>query len=108
MGLLNAARGYCFERPTAGTDEVDAGTFTMGTQLAGGFSVLISGSGRGDVKLYYTDFKENRINDPFMTGTKDSDLLILNYGGVVPEITVSLTPSGAGAMEWNIEACGVN
>ena len=58
--------------------------------------------------IYYVDFDETKVNDAFMTATKDSDLLILNYGGFIPKMIVSATPNAGTAMEWKIEVCGVN
>ena len=108
MGVLSYARGYAATANTAAITEVEVSTTTMGSQLAGGLSVIVSGSGRGDIKLYYVDFDETKVNDAFMTATKDSDLLILNYGGFIPKMIVSATPNAGTAMEWKIEVCGVN
>ena len=108
MGALSYSRGYAVKANTAAITEEEVLTTTMGRQLAGGVSVIISGAGRGDVKLYYVDFEETKVNDAFMTATKDSDLLILNYGGFIPKMIVSVTPNAGTAMEWKIEVCGVN
>ena len=108
MSVLNYARGKNFALTTAATAEVEAATATMGTQLAGGLSVIVSGTSRGEVKLYYVDANEAKVNDPFMTATKDSDLLIMNYGGFIPKMIISVGPDAATSQVWSIEVCGVN
>tara|TARA_R100000655_G_scaffold69487_1_gene107705 strand:+ start:540 stop:872 length:333 start_codon:yes stop_codon:yes gene_type:complete len=105
---LTSARGKIIDVETAAVDEVFVMRATMGTLLAGGFSVLASGTGRGTIKVYYVKADGNRVPDAFISGEKDSALLIANYGGYIPELEISITPDAATAYTFHIEVCGVN
>ena len=105
---LVSARGKSIDVATAATTEVFVLRSTMGTLLAGGFSLFVSGTGRGEIKVYYYKPDGTRVPDAFVSGDKDSALFVANYGGYVPELEVSITPDAVTAYEFHLEICGVN
>ena len=105
MSGLQSARGKTIDVNTAATTEEIAMVDQMGTALGGGFSIFISGTGRGVVNIYYKKPDGSRVPDALLTGTKDSALLVFNYSGFVPEFEITITPDAVTAYAWHVESC---
>ena len=105
MSGLSNARGKTVDVDTAATTEEIVIVDKMGALLGGGFSVFISGTGRGVVKIYYKKPDGTRVEDPLMEGTKASALLVFNYSGFVPEYEITVTPDAVTPYSWTIESC---
>ena len=110
MSTLSYARGVSATVSTSDTSEIEIMTGTQGSQLAGGISVIVTGSGAGTVKVYFVDASETKIStDTIYSGTKVADkILAINYGGRLPKIIVSVVPGSSSSMTWDVEVCGVN
>ena len=110
MSTLAYARGVTASLTTSSTAEVEVMTGTQGSQLAGGISIIVTGSGAGTVKVYFVDADETKIaTDTIYSGAKVANkILAINYGGRLPKIIVSVEPGSASSQVWNVEVCGVN